>query len=84
MPSGPGRQCSLRPAGPQQELSAWDTWRLATKDDEVLTGAERALCDRIAALTQGDDVDLAEIRAIYDTVQDVRLRRGSARRGGFA
>jgi len=50
----------------------------------VLTGAERALCDRIAALTQGDDVDLAEIRAIYDTVQDVRLRRGSARRGGFA
>jgi len=65
-------------------VSAWDTWHLATKDDAALTGAKLALCARIAALTQGDDVDLAEIRAIYDTVQDVRLRSGSARRGGFA
>jgi hypothetical protein len=57
----------------QLEVSPWDTWRLATKDDEVLTGAQLVLCDRIAALTQGDDVDFAEIRAIYDTVEDVHL-----------
>jgi hypothetical protein len=55
------------------EVSPWDTWRLATKDDNALTDAHLALCDRIAAVTQGDDVDLAEIRAIYDTVEDVHL-----------
>jgi hypothetical protein len=31
------------------------------------------LCDQIAAAIQGEDVDLAEIRAIYDTVEDVRV-----------
>ena len=55
------------------EVSPWDSWRLAIKDDDALTGAQLVLCDRIAALTQGDDVDLAKICAIYDTVQDVHL-----------
>ena len=31
------------------------------------------MCDRIADATQGDDVDLAEVRAIYDTTEDVHL-----------
>ena len=55
------------------EVSPWDSWRLATKDDNALTGAHLALCDRIAAVTQGDDVDLAEVRAIYATTEDVHL-----------
>jgi hypothetical protein len=55
------------------EVSPWDRWRLATKDDDELTDAHLEVCDRIAAVTQGDDVDLAEVRAIYDTVEDVHL-----------
>jgi hypothetical protein len=55
------------------EVSPWDTWRLATKDDNTLTARHLALCDQIAAAIQGEDVDLAEIRAIYDTVEDVRV-----------
>ena len=55
------------------EVSPWDTWRLATKDNNALTDAHLALCDRIAAVTQSDDVDLTEIRAIYETVEDVHL-----------
>ena len=55
------------------EVSPWDTWRLATKDDNALTDAHLVLCDRIAAVTQGVDVNLTEIRAIYDTVEDVHL-----------
>jgi hypothetical protein len=55
------------------EVSPWDSWRLATRDDEELTDAHLEVCDRIAAVTQGDDVDPAEVRAIYDTVEDVHL-----------
>jgi len=55
------------------EVSPWDTWRLATKDDNEITEAGLALCDRIAAVTQGDDVDFAEVRALYDTIEDVHL-----------
>jgi hypothetical protein len=55
------------------EVSPWDRWRLATKDDDELTDAHLEVCDRIAAVTEGDDVDLAEVRAIYETVEDVHL-----------
>jgi hypothetical protein len=55
------------------EVSPWDRWRLATRDDQELTAAHFALCDRIAAVTEGDDVDLAAVRALYDTVEDVHL-----------
>jgi hypothetical protein len=55
------------------EVSPWDTWRLASKDDDALTEGDLAVCDRIAAVTGGDDVDLAEVRALHDTVEDVHL-----------
>ena len=55
------------------EVSPWDRWRLATKDDDELTPAHLVLCDRIATVIEGDDVDLAEVHAIYDTVEEVHL-----------
>ena len=55
------------------EVPPWDTWRLATKEDDALTDAHLELCGRIAAVTQGDDVDLPEILALYETIEEVHL-----------
>src|SRR5262245_36882686 len=55
------------------EVSPWDSWRLASKDDTEITSAHLVLCDRIAGVIQGYDVDLAEVRALYDTIDDVHL-----------
>src|SRR5438445_150569 len=42
------------------EVSPWDTWRLAARDDDEITDAGLTLCDRIASITHANDVDLAE------------------------
>lgn len=55
------------------EVLPWDRWRLATKEDDELTPAHLEVCDRIAAIIEGDDVDLAQVRAIYERVEDVHL-----------
>ena len=55
------------------EVSPWDTWRLAARNDGEITDAGLALCDRIASVTHANDVDLAEVRALYETIEDVHL-----------
>ncbi|MGH7674407.1 MAG: transglutaminase domain-containing protein [Gemmatimonadales bacterium] len=55
------------------EVSPWDSWRLATTDDGEFADSYLEVCDRIAAVTEGDAVDLSEVREIHDTVEDVHL-----------
>ncbi len=54
------------------ELLPWDGWGLIAQPDDTLTGGDRKLLDRIAALTTaGVDRGYDEIRALYR--QDARL-----------
>ncbi|MBI3634981.1 MAG: transglutaminase domain-containing protein [Candidatus Rokubacteria bacterium] len=55
------------------EVSPWDRWRLVAKGDDVISDAEVALTDHIAAVTQGEEIDIAAVRALYESVDDVHL-----------
>jgi hypothetical protein len=50
----------------------WDVWGLMAMSDDALTEEKRTLLDRVAALTLAGDDAFAEVRAIYDS--DDRLR----------
>jgi hypothetical protein len=56
----------------KMELLPWDVWGAMDMNDEAITGEKKAMLDRIAALTLAGDDAFAEIRAIYDS--DDRLR----------
>ncbi len=56
----------------KMELLPWDVWGLMEMDDEAITDDKKALLDRVAALTLADDDAFAEVRAIYES--DERLR----------
>ena len=56
----------------RMEMLPWDVWGLMAMGDDSLTAEKKALLDRIAALTLASDDTFAEIRAIYES--DDRLR----------
>ncbi len=56
----------------RMEMLPWDVWGLMEMGDEALTDEKKALLDRVAALTLAGDDAFADIRAIYES--DDRLR----------
>ena len=55
----------------KQELLLWDSWGLMLK--EGLSDDDRALLDRIAVLTQGGNATFAEVQAIYENEEGLRV-----------
>jgi len=56
----------------RMEMLPWDVWGLMNMNDEALTDERKDLLDRVAALTLAGDDSFAEVRAIYES--DDRLR----------
>jgi len=56
----------------RMEMLPWDVWGLMEMGDDALTPEKKALLDRVAALTLAGDDKFAEVRAIYQS--DDRLR----------
>jgi hypothetical protein len=56
----------------RMEMLPWDVWGMMDMNDEAITDEKKALLDRVAALTLADDAAFAEVRAIYES--DDRLR----------
>jgi hypothetical protein len=56
----------------KMEMLPWDVWGLMVMNDEGITDENKALLDRVAALTLADDDAFADVRAIYES--DDRLR----------
>jgi hypothetical protein len=56
----------------RMEMLPWDVWGMMDMNDEALTSEKKALIDRVAALTIAGDDAFADLRAIYDS--DDRLR----------
>jgi hypothetical protein len=56
----------------RMEMLPWDVWGLMVMNDEGLTAENKALLDRVAALTLAGDDAFAEVRSIYES--DERLR----------
>ncbi len=56
----------------RMEMLPWDVWGLMELGDEALTDEKKELLDRVSALTLADDDAFAEVRAIYES--DDRLR----------
>jgi transglutaminase superfamily protein len=57
----------------RMEMLPWDVWGLMTMDDAALTDQNKALLDRIAALSLVGDDAFAEIRAIYESEEHLRV-----------
>jgi hypothetical protein len=57
----------------KMELLPWDCWGLIDKDEETLTPDDMALLDHVAALTQADNEVFAEVRAIYENEDRLRV-----------
>ena len=56
----------------RMEMLPWDVWGAMDMNDEALTDETKALLDRVAALTLAGDDAFADLRAIYES--DDRLR----------
>jgi len=56
----------------RMEMLPWDAWGMMEMSDDKLTAEKNALLDRVAALTLAGDDQFAEMRALYDS--DDRLR----------
>jgi hypothetical protein len=56
----------------RMEMLPWDVWGAMDMNDAALTDEKKALLDKVAALTLAGDDKFAEVRAIYDS--DERLR----------
>ena len=56
----------------RMEMLPWDVWGAMDMNDEALTDEKKALLDRVAALTLAGDDAFADVRAIYES--DDRLR----------
>jgi len=56
----------------RMEMLPWDVWGAMDMNDEALTAERKALLDRVATLTMAADDKFAEVRAIYES--DERLR----------
>ena len=58
------------------EMLPWDVWGLMTMDDAGLTDQDKALLDRIAALSLAGDEALSDIRAVYESDDRIRVPPG--------
>src|SRR5579862_5587154 len=56
----------------RMEALPWDVWGLMQMGDDAITDEQKALLDRVAALTLAGDEALPEIRRLYES--DERLR----------
>ena len=56
----------------RMEMLPWDVWGMMDMNDDALTDEKKTLIDRVAALTLAGDDKFAEVRAIYES--DERLR----------
>jgi hypothetical protein len=56
----------------RMEMLPWDIWGAMDMNDDALTSEKKALLDRVAALTLAGDDAFADVRAIYES--DERLR----------
>ena len=56
----------------RMEMLPWDVWGAMDMKDAALTDERKALLDKVAALTLAGDDKFAEVRAIYES--DERLR----------
>ena len=56
----------------RMEMLPWDVWGAMDMNDDALTDEKKALLDRVAALTLAGDDTFADVRAIYES--DDRLR----------
>jgi Transglutaminase-like superfamily len=56
----------------RMEMLPWDVWGMMDMNDQAITDEKKALLDRVAALTLANDEKFAEVRAIYES--DDRLR----------
>ncbi len=56
----------------RMEMLPWDVWGAMDMNDESFTDEKKALLDRVAALTLAGDDAFADVRAIYES--DDRLR----------
>jgi hypothetical protein len=56
----------------RMEMLPWDVWGAMDMTDQALTDEKKALLDRVAALTLAGDDAFADLRAIYES--DDRLR----------
>jgi hypothetical protein len=56
----------------KMELLPWDVWGLMDMNDAGLTDEKKALLDRVASVTLASDDAFADVRAIYES--DDRLR----------
>src|SRR5579862_8407855 len=57
----------------RMEMLPWDVWGLMVMNDEALTADKKALLDRVAALTLAGDDAFAEVRAIYESDESLRV-----------
>ncbi len=55
------------------EMLPWDVWGLMTMDDAGLTDQDKALLDRIAALSLAGDEAFSDIRAVYQSDDRIRV-----------
>jgi hypothetical protein len=57
----------------RMEMLPWDVWGLMEMNDAGLSDEKKALLDRAAALSLGGDDALAEVRAIYEAGDRLRV-----------
>jgi hypothetical protein len=57
----------------KMELLPWDVWGLMATNDGDLTDEKKALLDRAAALTLASDDAFADVRAIYESEDRLRV-----------
>jgi hypothetical protein len=55
------------------EMLPWDVWGMMPKDDAEFSEEQKALVDRIAALTLADDGAFEDLRACYESDQRLRV-----------
>jgi hypothetical protein len=57
----------------RMEMLPWDVWGLMTMDDASITDDQKALLDKVAALTLADDNAFANVREIYESDDSLRV-----------
>ena len=55
------------------EMLPWDVWGAMPRPDEAVTAEQFALFDRLAGLTADPDAHFAELRALYDDNEALRV-----------
>jgi hypothetical protein len=56
-----------------REMLPWDVWGAMIRPDEPLQNDQLALFDRLAAVTRAPDTTFAELRALYEDNERLRV-----------